>query len=216
MVRDPNVRCIMAAIGGNNSNSLLPYLECEGLCKDPKIIVGYSDVTALLLGIYAQTGLTTYYGPAVVASFGEFPPFVDETYTYFTDIVTERLTLPHTLPTPPQWTDEFIDWNSQDKAKKGRVNALVTLHPGAATGTLIGGNLNTIGGSGAQNIFRDHGRNDPDDRRFPKDAATVERSFSLLGNAPAFLNASPGLFWASMKNSTIWGTGRQPMRFFKR
>ena len=96
LVRDPNVRCIMAAIGGNNSNSLLPYLEYEGLCKDPKIIVGYSDVTALLLGIYAQTGLTTYYGPAVVASFGEFPPFVDETYTYFTDIVTERLTLPHT------------------------------------------------------------------------------------------------------------------------
>ena len=86
----------MAAIGGNNSNSLLPYLDYEGLCKDPKIIVGYSDVTALLLGIYAQTGLTTYYGPAVVASFGEFPPFVDETYTYFTDIVTERLTLPHT------------------------------------------------------------------------------------------------------------------------
>ena len=103
-------------------------------------------MTALLLGIYAQTGLTTYYGPAVVASFGEFPPFVDETYTYFTDIVTERLTLPLTLPTPPQWTDEFIDWNSQDKAKKGRVNALVTLHPGAATGTLIGGNLNTMQG----------------------------------------------------------------------
>ena len=48
LVRDPNVRCIMAAIGGNNSNSLLPYLEYEGLCKDPKIIVGYSDVTALL------------------------------------------------------------------------------------------------------------------------------------------------------------------------
>lgn len=42
LVRDPNVRCIMAAIGGNNSNSLLPYLEYEGLCKDPKIIVGYS------------------------------------------------------------------------------------------------------------------------------------------------------------------------------
>ena len=136
LVRDPNVRCIMAAIGGNNSNSLLPYLEYEGLCKDPKIIVGYSDVTALLLGIYAQTGLTTYYGPAVVASFGEFPPFVDETYTYFTDIVTERLTLPHTLPTPPQWTDEFIDWNSQDKAKKGRVNALLTLLVFAAMGVM--------------------------------------------------------------------------------
>ena len=77
LIRDPDVRCIMAAIGGMNSNSLLPYLDYDALRRDPKIIVGYSDVTALLLGIYARTGLTTYYGPAVVASLGEFPPYAD-------------------------------------------------------------------------------------------------------------------------------------------
>ena len=210
LVRDPNVRCIMAAIGGNNSNSLLPYLEYEGLCKDPKIIVGYSDVTALLLGIYAQTGLTTYYGPAVVASFGEFPPFVDETYTYFTDIVTERLTLPHTLPTPPQWTDEFIDWNSQDQAKKGRVNALLTLHPGAATGTLIGGNLNTMQGIWGTNYFPEITDGTIlmiEDSL--KDAATVERSFSLLKCAGIFERIS-GLILGKHEKFDDMGTGRQP------
>ena len=210
LVRDPNVRCIMAAIGGNNSNSLLPYLEYEGLCKDPKIIVGYSDVTALLLGIYAQTGLTTYYGPAVVASFGEFPPFVDETYTYFTDIVTERLTLPHTLPTPPQWTDEFIDWNSQDKAKKGRVNALLTLHPGAATGTLIGGNLNTMHGIWGTKYFPEITDGTIlmiEDSL--KDAATVERSFSLLKCAGVFERIS-GLILGKHEKFDDMGTGRQP------
>lgn len=119
LVRDPNVRCIMAAIGGNNSNSLLPYLEYEGLCKDPKIIVGYSDVTALLLGIYAQTGLTTYYGPAVVASFGEFPPFVDETYTYFTDIVTERLTLLSPCPRPRSGPTNLSTGIPRTKPRKG-------------------------------------------------------------------------------------------------
>jgi muramoyltetrapeptide carboxypeptidase LdcA involved in peptidoglycan recycling len=36
----------------------------------------YSDVTAILLAIYAKTGINTYYGPALVASFGELPPFV--------------------------------------------------------------------------------------------------------------------------------------------
>ena len=210
LVRDPNVRCIMAAIGGNNSNSLLPYLEYEGLCKDPKIIVGYSDVTALLLGIYAQTGLTTYYGPAVVASFGEFPPFVDETYTYFTDIVTERLTLPHTLPTPPQWTDEFIDWNSQDKAKKGRVNALVTLHPGSATGTLIGGNLNTMQGIWGTKYFPEitDGTILMIEESL-KDAATVERSFSLLKCAGIFERIS-GLILGKHEKFDDMGTGRQP------
>ena len=200
----------MAASGGNNSNSLLPYLEYEGLCKDPKIIVGYSDVTALLLGIYAQTGLTTYYGPAVVASFGEFPPFVDETYTYFTDIVTERLTLPHTLPTPPQWTDEFIDWNSQDKAKKGRVNALLTLHPGAATGTLIGGNLNTMQGIWGTKYFPEITDGTIlmiEDSL--KDAATVERSFSLLKCAGVFERIS-GLILGKHEKFDDMGTGRQP------
>ena len=167
-------------------------------------------VTALLLGIYAQTGLTTYYGPAVVASFGEFPPFVDETYTYFTDIVTERLTLPHTLPTPPQWTDEFIDWNSQDKAKKGRVNALLTLHQGAATGTLIGGNLNTMQGIWGTKYFPEITDGTIlmiEDSL--KDAATVERSFSLLKCAGVFERIS-GLILGKHEKFDDMGTGRQP------
>lgn len=53
LIRDPNVRCIMSTIVGSNSNSLLPYIDYEALRNDPKIIIGYSDVTALLLGIYA-------------------------------------------------------------------------------------------------------------------------------------------------------------------
>ena len=60
----------MSVIGGSNSNSLLPYLDFDALKRDPKIVIGYSDVTALLLGIHAQTGLVTFYGPALVASFG--------------------------------------------------------------------------------------------------------------------------------------------------
>ncbi|MCC4820412.1 LD-carboxypeptidase, partial [Vibrio lentus] len=87
LIRDPDVRCIMSTIGGNNSNSLLPYIDYDALRNDPKMIIGYSDATALLLGIYAKTGLVTFYGPALVASFGEFPPLVDETFQSFTDIL---------------------------------------------------------------------------------------------------------------------------------
>lgn len=72
LLRDPNVRCVMSTIGGMNSNALLPYIDYEAIKADPKIIIGYSDTTALLLGIYAKTGLITFYGPALVASFGEF------------------------------------------------------------------------------------------------------------------------------------------------
>ena len=68
LIHDDSVKCIMAAIGGMNSNSLLPYIDYEYLKEHPKIIIGYSDVTALLLGIYARTGLVTFYGPAVHGS----------------------------------------------------------------------------------------------------------------------------------------------------
>ncbi|RBH32976.1 hypothetical protein C3F00_047000, partial [Pseudomonas sp. MWU13-2860] len=47
---------------------------------DPKIVVGYSDATAILLALYAKTGVPTFYGPALVASLGEFPPLVEETF----------------------------------------------------------------------------------------------------------------------------------------
>ncbi|MNF33254.1 Microcin C7 self-immunity protein MccF [compost metagenome] len=147
LIRDPEVRCIMSVIGGSNSNSLLPYLDYEALRRDPKILIGYSDVTALLLGIHAQTGLVTFYGPALVASFGELPPLVDETLAAFLAIcgAGER-TLPHRLPTPFHWTDERLDWEQQTRAKQCQPNRLISVGSGRVRGRLIGGNLNTLAG----------------------------------------------------------------------
>ena len=210
LVRNPEVRCIMAAIGGMNSNSLLPYLDFEALKKDPKIIVGYSDVTALLLGVYAQTGLTTYYGPAVVASFGEFPPFVDETYRYFEDIVGGESEFPHLLPTPAEWTDEFIDWVAQDRAKAGIKNVLITLNGGCAEGRLIGGNLNTMQGIWGTKYMPEIRKGDIlfiEDSL--KDAATVERSFSLLKLSGVF-DRIGGLILGKHEKFDDLGTGRMP------
>ncbi|WP_378081872.1 S66 peptidase family protein [Aeromonas bestiarum] len=146
LIRDPEVRCIMSVIGGSNSNSLLPYLDYEALKRDPKIIIGYSDVTALLLGIYAKTGLVTFYGPALVASFGELPPLVDETLSGFRQICQAGGTVPHTLPTPAQWTDERLDWENQTRAKQCLPNRLISVGSGKVRGRLIGGNLNTLAG----------------------------------------------------------------------
>lgn len=61
LLYNEEVKILMAAIGGNNTNSILPYIDYDYLKKHPKIIVGYSDTTALLLAIYAKTGLITFY-----------------------------------------------------------------------------------------------------------------------------------------------------------
>jgi len=78
-----------------NSNSILPYIDYEALKRNPKIIIGYSDVTAILLAIFAQTGIVTYYGPALVASFGELPAFVDSTYKYLKEITMDETKIPY-------------------------------------------------------------------------------------------------------------------------
>lgn len=210
LIRDPSVRCVMAAIGGMNSNSLLPYLDYEALTRDPKILVGYSDVTALLLGVFAKTGLVTYYGPALAASFGEFPPYVDETFRFFWDIAGEGASLPHSLPTPEHWTDERIDWATQDRSKRPVPNRLITVHSGKASGRLIGGNLNTMQGIWGTPYMPEIQEGDLlflEDSL--KDAADIERSFSLLKLSGVFDRVG-GLILGKHECFDDCGTGRMP------
>lgn len=210
LIRNPDVRCIMAAIGGMNSNSILPYIDYAALKRDPKIIVGYSDVTALLLGIYAQIGLTTYYGPALVASLGEFPPYVDETWGYFENIAMGKAQPPHILPTPEFWTEEFIDWSAQDRSKAGRANHLITLQGGRAQGRIIGGNLNTMQGIWGTRYMPEIRQGDIlfiEDSL--KDAADIERSFSLLKLSGVF-DRIGGLVLGKHEKFDDLGTGRMP------
>ena len=143
LLYDPKVTCMMSTIGGYNSNSLLPYLDYDYIRKHPKIFIGYSDVTALLMGIYAKTGVTTYYGPAIVASFGEYPPLVDQTYESFEDVVSQR-TRPYSYTMPLTWTDETIPWETQNRKKVEYENQWITINSGKAKGRLIAGNLNTM------------------------------------------------------------------------
>ena len=146
LIRNPEVQCIMSTIGGMNSNSLLPYIDYDAFKENPKPIIGYSDVTAILLGIYSKTGVSTYYGPALVASFGEFEPYVDLTYKYFEDILIDEVSYPYKIKNPEFCTDEFIDWEKQNREKNRVKNNLITVYDGKVQGRLIGGNLNTMMG----------------------------------------------------------------------
>jgi muramoyltetrapeptide carboxypeptidase LdcA involved in peptidoglycan recycling len=58
---DTKVKAIFSIIGGFNSNQVLPFLNYEVIRQNPKIICGFSDITALLNGIRAQTGLKVLY-----------------------------------------------------------------------------------------------------------------------------------------------------------
>lgn len=210
LLYNDDVQVLMAAIGGNNTNSILPYIDYEYLKHHPKIIIGYSDTTALLLGIYAKTGLVTFYGPALASSFGEFPPFVDMTFDSFKSIVLEGIVPPYAYKMPAVWTDEFINWSQQDRGKAEYANGWVSVIPGVCRGRLIGGNLNTMEGFFGT-AYMPHIREG--DILFIedslKDACTIERSFSMLKLAGVF-DKIGGIILGKHEKFDDNGTGRKP------
>jgi len=209
LIRNEKVKCIISTIGGSNSNSLLPYIDYEALKNNPKIIIGYSDVTAILFGIYSKINLVTFYGPALVASFGEMGEVLEMTYKYFNNVlsVSEH---PHLLVNPSIWTEERIPWEEQQEAKSVHDNKLITVSPGQATGRLIVGNLNTmlgIYGSEYMPIFNDGDILVIEDSL--KSAATIERSFAHLKLNGVF-DKLGGLVLGKHERFDDCGSKRQP------
>ena len=210
LIRNPEVRCIMSTIGGMNSNSLLPYIDYDAFMRDPKVIIGYSDVTAILFAIYSKTGISTFYGPAIVASFGELEPFNEMTYQYFLEIMVENTIGNHEYIMPEVWTDEFIDWESQSRSKKKVNNNWLTRKDEKAEGRLIIGNLSTMSGIWGSQYMPEIVEGDIlfiEDSL--KNAATVERLFSLLKLNGVFDKIS-GLILGKHELFNDSDTGRQP------
>ena len=210
LLRDPDIRCVVSTIGGYNSNALLPFLDYDAFRRDPKPVIGYSDVTAILFALFAKTGITTFYGPALAASFGELPPLVEETWNGFADIVMGLAERPYEYPRPAAWTDEFLDWENQQRSKATQLNAWVTLRPGRVCGRLIAGNLNTMSGIwGTPYMPACH----PGDILLLEDslltAADIERSFTHLALAGVF-DQLGGLILGKHEGFDDQNSGRKP------
>jgi muramoyltetrapeptide carboxypeptidase len=78
-LRDPEIRMIMAVRGGYGCGRLLEAVDFEAARRDPKWVVGYSDLTALQMGLLAKLGLVTVSGPMAGVEFRGTPdPFTDE------------------------------------------------------------------------------------------------------------------------------------------
>lgn len=137
--RDPNVKAILTALGGYNSNQLLKYIDYDLIRANPKIFCGYSDITALSLAIYKKTGLVTYSGPHF-SSFGMKEGF-DYSLQSFLDAVTNDS--PYEIVPSPFWSDDpwYLDQENRTFVEQSHYQVI---HEGSAEGNLIGGNLCTL------------------------------------------------------------------------
>jgi muramoyltetrapeptide carboxypeptidase LdcA involved in peptidoglycan recycling len=113
---DPEVAGILTVIGGYNANQLLPRLDWDLIAANPKVLCGFSDVSALLDPILARTGLVTYSGPHW-SSFGMLRHF-DETLRWFADCLFEDR--PLALAPATSWTDD--EWYLDQERRVVRPN----------------------------------------------------------------------------------------------
>lgn len=135
---DKNVKGILTVIGGFNCNELLPYIDYELLAQNPKVLCGYSDITALANAITAKCGFITYSGP----HFSSFQMEGLQPYqtTYFEQCVMQSE--PFTIAPSSQWSDDL--WFLDEDNRQYEEGAWTTYTEGEAEGTLIGGNLCTL------------------------------------------------------------------------
>ena len=136
---DPEVRGILTVIGGFNSNELLPHLDWDLIAANPKILCGYSDITALQNAITARTGLVTYSGPHW-STFG-MRDQLEPTATWFRQACLGSE--PYVITPAETWTDDpwFAD---QDRRTVRPTGGWWPLAEGTAAGRLVGGNLCTL------------------------------------------------------------------------
>lgn len=142
LLYDEEVDCLMASIGGFVSNGMLPYIDYEYFKTHPKPVVGMSDTTAILMGLYAKTGVTVYYGTNFVTSYARLSPYSDIAFQCFCDVINTDKN--YTYCNPDFYSDEVIDWDNSFVPEKQLTNKLITLNRGKVKGRLIGGNLNTL------------------------------------------------------------------------
>ncbi len=127
MFADDRVAGIVCYTGGWGSPRVLPHLDYDLIARKPKVVIGYSDITALLNAITKRTGLVTFHGPVGSSMFDAY------TLENFRRVVMTPEP-PGLLDPPAKKPNELVD----------RTNRIMRIAPGKGSGRLVGGNLTLV------------------------------------------------------------------------
>lgn len=188
LIQDPKVDALMSGIGGYNSASLIPYLDFAKIRESRKVICGYSDVSSLHMAILRYAGLRTFYGPAVMPSFGEYPKPLSYTVQNFLQAVSETENYPRKILPPEEWSRHFRDaktdeWKTIPREFQKNAGWKV-LNSGEASGEVVVLNLNTMMSNAGTKHFPDFTNKILITETATGDMATEERlwrHFDLVG-----------------------------------
>lgn len=143
---DKRINGIISNIGGEDSIRLLPYIDFDLIRDNPKVFMGYSDVTISHLFCY-KAGLSSFYGPAILTDFAEnieMDPYTIETVNR-TLFATEPI---GNIPQADNWTSERLEWIEENKNQRRTMqkNSGFELLQGSGVvkGRLIGGCIEVL------------------------------------------------------------------------
>lgn len=126
MFADKDVKAIVSIRGGSGAARILPLIDYKTISKNPKPLLGYSDITALHCAINAQTGLITFHGPMGSGSWNSFNVEQFEKVFFEQEMITY----------------ENIHDESDELVVKS--NRIQTIKAGKVTGKILGGNLSVL------------------------------------------------------------------------
>jgi len=125
-VRDPEVNAIMAVRGGYGVMRILPLIDFDAIRQNPKIVMGYSDITALVNPIFQKSGVIAFHGPVASST---FDPYTMDSF---------RRTV---MAAAPAGTFAESDEFQGSVFSNARAATIVS---GKAQGRLVGGNLSLV------------------------------------------------------------------------
>jgi muramoyltetrapeptide carboxypeptidase len=120
MFLDKDVSAIIAVRGGYGCARLLSMLDYDLIRSNPKILIGYSDITSLLYAIYSKTGLVCFHGPVGTSTFNEY------SVNHFENILCNS-------------EKNYVMKNLPEEE-----NQIKIINSGVAEGELVGGNLSIV------------------------------------------------------------------------
>lgn len=128
MFSDARIDGILCIRGGSGASRLLDRIDYDLIRAHPKVLLGYSDITALIMALYTKVGLVTFHGPVGTSTWSNYVG------TTFTDILMENKKT--TWRNPTEKGDNLVQYKDR----------ITTIHPGTVEGRLLGGNLTLISG----------------------------------------------------------------------
>jgi len=157
---DVNIKGIFMARGGYGAARLLPYIDYTLIRKNPKILVGFSDITALHIALNQLCGLVTFHGPMPASCFSEttHPQTLESLASAIFKNTKKGGAAFHRLQAvvSAYASRNRVQFPVQTKQTRNQTpfpnileflppdSNLQTLYPGQASGILTGGNLSVI------------------------------------------------------------------------